>query len=394
MAKGVGGMWPDLSVIIPYYSNPQGLCDVLAALRRQDYPGRMEIIVADDGSPTPPQQEPALAGKVGDVVFLRQDDLGFRAAAARNLGADAASGEVLCFIDADTIPQPGYLMAVAHHVQQNRRAVVVGTRLTGPDHKEPQWLSEAWATTADLTRADSTSWRFVISAVLTCSVGFFRHIGGFDADFVGYGGEDWEFAWRAWNAGAQLVHEPRAIAHHPEEDFGNRYRNASEQTRVKNVETLALAQRITHPIARPAGVVFARADVAVIIPDAGFAEPGALEAVIASWLRIDARIYTSSVPDLFTADPRVVPGTCHDGAQGRGHGERIRVRLQGPWMLDDPAVFYRHATDRHFRLPDETVLTTARALALTSPQVATTGEWLGLERISGPQRLEGIFAGW
>ena len=387
-------MWPDLSVIIPYYDNPAGLREVLAALRRQDYPGRVEIIVADDGSPTPPEREPALATEVDEVIIVHQDDRGFRAAAARNLGAGAASGEVLCFIDADTIPQPGYFTAAVQHVQKNRRAVVVGTRLTGPDRLEPQWLREAWDATGDLARADSTSWRFVISAVLTCSAGFFRHIGGFDADFVGYGGEDWEFAWRAWNAGAQLVHEPRAIAHHPEEDFGNRYRNAAEQTRVKNVETLALAQRITHPIARPAGVVFARADVAVVIPDAGFAEPGALEVVIASWLRIDARIYTSSVPDLFAADPRVGPGAAHDGAQGHGHVERIRVRLQAPWLLEDPAVFYRRASDRHFLLPDGTVLTTSRALALTAPRLGTTGEWLGLEKAAGPQRLEGIFAGW
>mgnify|MGYP002651303593 CR=1 FL=1 len=41
-------MWPDVSVIIPYYDNPAGLRAVLAALRAQDYPARVEIIVADD----------------------------------------------------------------------------------------------------------------------------------------------------------------------------------------------------------------------------------------------------------------------------------------------------------------------------------------------------------
>ncbi|MCT1411360.1 glycosyltransferase family 2 protein [Corynebacterium sanguinis] len=377
-------MWPDVSVIIPYYDNPAGLRAVLAALRAQDYPARVEIIVADDGSPTPPEQEPSLVDALTDVITVRQDDLGFRAAAARNLGASAATGEVYAFLDGDTIPQPGYLTAAVAHVQRNRRAVVVGTRLTGPDLAEPSWLTKAWAATADLARADSTSWRFIISAVLTCSANFFHHIGGFDPGFVGYGGEDWEFGWRAWNAGAEFVHEPGALAHHPEADFGARHCDEAEEVRVKNAETLALAGRITHPIARPAGVVFDTADVAVVVPDCG--GPGALEVVISSWLRIDARVYTPVQPALFRNDPRV--------RTGRPAGERLRVTLASPWALADAEAFYRRATDRFFVLPDGTEVASARALSLTSPRTRTSGAWLGLSPVEGPQRLERIFAGW
>ena len=384
MGKAVGGMWPDVSVIIPYYDNPAGLRAVLAALRAQDYPARVEIIVADDGSPTPPEQEPSLVDALTDVITLRQDDLGFRAAAARNLGASVATGEVYAFLDGDTIPQPGYLTAAVAHVQRNRRAVVVGTRLTGPDLAEPGWLTQAWADTDDLARADSTSWRYIISAVLTCSANFFHHIGGFDAGFVGYGGEDWEFGWRAWNAGAEFVHEPGALAHHPEADFGARHCDEDEEVRVKNAETLALAGRITHPIARPAGVVFGTADVAVVVPD--FADPGALEVVISSWLRVDARVYAPARPALFRADPRV--------HTGRPAGERLRVTLASPWALADAEAFYRRATDRFFVLPDGTEVASARALSLTSPRTRTSGAWLGLSPVEGPQHLERIFAGW
>ncbi|QPK82877.1 glycosyltransferase [Corynebacterium qintianiae] len=377
-------MWPDVSVIIPYYDNPEGLREVLAAVRAQDYQGRVEIIIADDGSPTPASQEPSLADALSNVVLVRQDDLGFRAAAARNLGAAAATGEVFAFIDGDTVPQPGYLTAAVAHVQRNRRAVIVGKRLTGPGLTEPRWLTDAWAATGNMSRADSTSWRYVISAVLTCSANFFRHIGGFDADFVGYGGEDWEFGWRAWNAGAQLVHEPGAVAHHPEEDFGGRHRDVAEETRVKNIETLALARRITHPIARPAGVVFDMADVAIVVPE--FDQPGAAEAVIASWLRIDAHVYAPEKSALFASDPRVSTGP--PGA------ERIRVTLTEAWALADAEMFYRRATDRFFQLPDGTEVATARALALTSPRTRASGAWLGLAFLDDPQRLERVFAGW
>ena len=72
---------PMVSVIVAHYRQPEQLARTLHALRRQDHPrDRMEVIVADDGSPEVPT--------VPDGVRLvRQDDAGFRLAAVRNLGA-------------------------------------------------------------------------------------------------------------------------------------------------------------------------------------------------------------------------------------------------------------------------------------------------------------------
>ncbi|SDR75283.1 glycosyltransferase [Corynebacterium timonense] len=373
MAEGVGGVWPRVSVIIPHYNNHAMLARVVAAVRAQDYEGEVEIIVADDGSRTPPE--------IAGVTVLVQEDRGFRAAAARNLGASAATGEVVAFVDGDTLPEPGYLRAVVPHIRRNSRAVVVGSRLTGPERTEPEWLAQAWERTGHLSRADSTSWRFIISAALTCSADFFRLLGGFDASMVGYGGEDWEFGWRAWNAGAEFVHEPAAVAVHPEPDFGER---GGDVEAAKNAETVALAHRITHPIARPAGVTFASADVAVVVPDAAGA--GVVEAVIASWLRIDAHVYAASVPPLFSADRRV--------SVGAPRGERMCVELRQPWALASPETFYARATDSHLVCADGTRVLTARARALSAPAARTSGEQLGLSLLDAPQRLERLFADW
>lgn len=366
-------MWPDVSVIIPHYNNHGMLARVIAAVRAQDYEGTVEIVVADDGS----EQLPAPAG----VTVVAQEDRGFRAAAARNLGARAATGEVLAFLDGDTLPEPGYLRAVVPHIQRNRRALVVGSRLTGPEREEPGWLRQAWSRTEDLSCADSTSWRYIISAVLTCSAHFFRHVGGFDASLVGYGGEDWEFGWRAWNAGAQFVHEPAARAVHPEPDYGAR---GDDAWRVKNAESVALAHRITHPIARPRGVAFDAADVAVVAPS--FPDPGVSEAVIASWLLADAHVYVPDVPELFSSDARV--------SAGPPRGERTRVELRRPWALSEPETFSRRVTDRHLVCADGTRVVTARARALTQPAERTRGELLGLKLLDSPQRLERLFGGW
>lgn len=255
---------PRISVVVPHYEDQAGLDAVLAGLRAQRPAPPAEIVVADDGSATAP--------RVPDGVrVVRQEDRGFRAAAARNLGARAATGQILAFLDGDTVPEPGYLAAVARALAEQPHALVVGTRthvdeaVDPPrDLGEPQWLRDAWAATDHLRRHDDASFRFVISAVLSCRRETFERLGGFDPTMVGYGGEDWELGWQAVLAGCDLRHEPGARAVHRGADWGGRSAaDRAAAARQKNRESLRLAPRITHPIARPAGLVHAVPDILV-----------------------------------------------------------------------------------------------------------------------------------
>ena len=97
--------------MVPYFEAQHQLDLVLAGLAAQTHPAsRLEVVVADDGSSTPPD-----LGAAGPLTaqLVRQPDRGFRAAAARNLGASAASGDVLVFLDGDTVPEPAYLERLA-----------------------------------------------------------------------------------------------------------------------------------------------------------------------------------------------------------------------------------------------------------------------------------------
>ena len=407
----VRSAFPAVSVVIPYYNAPDQLLRVLTAVVNQDYPGPVQIIVADDGSTPPahedPQLQPTLHRLGATVVW--QPDQGFRAAAARNLGATGATGEVLAFFDGDTCPEPGFLRATVPHITANPRALVVGSRLTGPSAEEPEWLRHAWHHTDHLRAADDTSWRFIISAAMVCSRSFFTFLSGFDATLVRYGGEDWEFAWRAWNHGAQFVHEPAAIAIHPQDDFGLRFGDRDETIRRKNFETTALATRITHPMCRPQFGLFEVADIGVVLPKekapttaTAWQRPGVSETVIASWLQADVQVYMDGeVPALFAADPRVRQ---LDGSEGQGHAgkkrateapnSRIQVRLAEPLALENVQTFYAAVTDRMVQLPDGSDITTARGVALELAVQRTTPEQAGLRPVDGPQQLERLFAGW
>ncbi len=247
---------PRVSVVVVHFRQPQQLARTLDALTRQTHPAdRLEVIVVDDGSPTPPTVPPG-------VRLLVQEDRGFRAAAARNLGARHASGDVLCFLDADTTPEPAYVEQLSRLPALAPEAVTVARRrhaeLTdasgpieqlGPAHElpAPAWLADGYDQSADLLDADARSYRYVLSSVLACTRWFFAEVGGFDASFDAYGGEDWEFAHRAFSAGALLAHVPEAVAWHDGPDWAGR----PDARAGKNAEAVRLAAAI--PVAGSRG---------------------------------------------------------------------------------------------------------------------------------------------
>lgn len=301
---------PRVDVVVIHYRDPGRLALVLDALAAQTHPaGRLRVIVADDGSPDPPAVPEG-------VTLVRQEDRGFRAAAARNLGAAAGDGDVLVFLDGDTVPEPGFVAAISRLPSVAPEAVVVGrrryARLTGPGADpettlpDPQWLVDGYRDTRNLLDADDRAYRYVLSSVLACSRTFFEELGGFAGDMVGYGGEDWEFGWRAWQAGALLAHEPEAVAWHDGPDFGVRSTDdPAAALATKNAETLALAGRITEPGARPGGVVSARPDLAVTVTGADD-EAAVLLTASAVLAGADCALAVPGpVPALLAADPRV-----------------------------------------------------------------------------------------
>jgi GT2 family glycosyltransferase len=334
---------PRVSVIVTHFDQPEQLARTLLALHRQDHPAELlEIIVADDGSPT----EPIVPA---GVRLVRQDDRGFRAAAARNLGAAAATGDVLCFLDADTTPEPDYVRRLSRLPALLPEAVTVGRRrhadLTGLDAEvpvseagpsrelpEPAWLGEAYARSANLLHADDRSYRYVISAVVACSRAFFAEIGGFDESFSSYGGEDWEWAHRAWQAGAVLAHVPDAVAWHDGPDWAGR--SSEDRAREGNRQSLLLAQKIPVAGSRGRGLLPAEPDLVVHLP--AVLTPSA-EFVCVDSLLAAFPLATIVVPDTaggssVRTDPRV-----RVGAEGAGLDARVILRLDRALMIQDAA---------------------------------------------------------
>jgi GT2 family glycosyltransferase len=337
LLDGRPGRPATLAVVIPYFEQQSDLDRVLAALNAQDYPAHLiDVVIADDGSREPP--DPALSTLRCTVV--RQPDRGFRAAAARNLGAAATEAEVLCFLDADTVPEPGYLREISRLPSILPDALVVGRRRhadldgwTAADLEqwwgggrapavldEPRWLIDAYARTGDLAETADGAYRFVISSVMCCSRELFAYCGGFDESFAQYGGEDWEFAHRAVACGAVLHHARRAVAWHNGPDWAQRA--VPDRANEKNAEALTLARLITDPAARSHGLRYELPDVAVEI-DADLHGLGSLLTVMRGFLAHDTGVWlTGEHAETLCArahleDPRIRLGPVPDHVRRR-----------------------------------------------------------------------------
>ena len=95
-----------LSVVVPAHNEAATLPATLAALARQDYPGRYEVVVVDNAST---DDTAAVAARWGARV-VREPQLGV--CAARQAGTLAARGAVVVSTDADTVQPTGWLRRI------------------------------------------------------------------------------------------------------------------------------------------------------------------------------------------------------------------------------------------------------------------------------------------
>ena len=109
-----------ISVIIPHLNQPAYLERCLASLavgQRQPH----EIIVVDNGSTELPQ---AVCAAHPGVLLLSEPIPG--PGPARNAGIAASSGDVLAFIDADCLADPGWLAAAAREMADPAAQILGG----------------------------------------------------------------------------------------------------------------------------------------------------------------------------------------------------------------------------------------------------------------------------
>ena len=113
---------PSVSVIIPARNAEGTIAEALESVRAQDYPGRVEVIVAD-GSDTPAMRG-LLQGRYPWVRVVPNPHQVI--APGVNAALEAATGEVVARCDAHTILPPDYLRLAVATLEETRAANVGG----------------------------------------------------------------------------------------------------------------------------------------------------------------------------------------------------------------------------------------------------------------------------
>lgn len=108
----------DISVIVPAYNEEKRIRACLESIRAQRTRRSFELIVSDSDST---DRTAAIAGEYTDKVVVCRDR---GTARARNEGARLAVGDILVFIDSDTVLLPGYLDTV-YEVLRDRNVLAV-----------------------------------------------------------------------------------------------------------------------------------------------------------------------------------------------------------------------------------------------------------------------------
>ena len=188
--------WPRVSVVVCSRNGAATIRDCLTGIGRLDYPN-LETIVVDDGSTD------ATAAIVAefDVELIRTENHGL--SSARNTGIEAANGDIVAFLDDDSVPDPQWLRYMASALLREEHVGVGGPNIrpTGAST-----LSQAIACGPGGPMHVLLSDK-VAEHIPGCNMAFWKHaleaVGGFDPQFR-VAGDDVDICWRLQERGWTL----------------------------------------------------------------------------------------------------------------------------------------------------------------------------------------------
>lgn len=198
---------PKVSIIVCSYNGAQTLEACLRSLKKIDYPD-YEVIVVDDGSTDNTKE---ILAHHPWVNAIHQSNQGL--SVARNVGAAAATGEILAYTDSDCMADPDWLFYLVGTLLSGDYAGVGGPNISPP--------AENWHQ-ACVAAAPGGPNHVLLTDVIAehipgCNMAFHRwafdRIGGFDPEYR-KAGDDVDFCWRLQQENLVIAFSPAAIVWH------------------------------------------------------------------------------------------------------------------------------------------------------------------------------------
>ena len=202
---------PDVSVVVPCFAVGSELSDQIRALAAQQFPGRFEVVLSDNGGNDDLRSRAAALSSSTALDIRMVDATDVRGVShARNIGLRASRAPLVAICDADDEVSPQWLASLVEAAADH--ALVGGAIDTVRLNSE---VTRAWrpgpAQDALPRKLDHLPY------AMGCNLVVHREralaIGGWREDYVA-GGDDVDFAWRMQKAGASPGFAPAAVVHY------------------------------------------------------------------------------------------------------------------------------------------------------------------------------------
>ncbi|MDP8299341.1 MAG: glycosyltransferase [Candidatus Tantalella remota] len=211
----------DISVSIITYNRKDLLRDVIRSLEEQSYPkDKYELVIVDDGSTDGTQEvmEELIEGSFCNIRYLRQD-VNRGKSAVRNISVENAKGEIILFLEDDTIADPRLLEEhiKSHRSEPGEKIAVAGLEIVKEiSIRTPfgRYLKQSSKRFFDnvhdlIETGDKDMFKGFITFNLSIHRSFLMEEGMFDPAFK-YFCEDIELGYRLSKKGLKMKYNPDA----------------------------------------------------------------------------------------------------------------------------------------------------------------------------------------
>ncbi len=199
--------YPRVSVVVCAYNAERTMQACLASLEALDYPD-YEVIVVNDGS-----QDRTLEISEGFPFcrIISQPNKGL--SVARNVGAEAATGEIVAYTDSDCVADPDWLAYLVARMEDGALSACGGPNFPPPeDSLVPAAVAVSPGGPTHVLISDE-----VAEHIAGCNMAFRRDalmaLGGFDPIYRA-AGDDVDICWRFQDAGHTIGFSAAAVVWH------------------------------------------------------------------------------------------------------------------------------------------------------------------------------------
>ena len=198
--------WPRISVVVCSLNGEPTIKTCCGSLVSLEYPD-FEVIVVDDGSTDATAK---IAGEYG-FRLISTENRGL--SSARNTGTEAATGEIVAYLDDDAYPDPHWLTYLAASFLNSEYAGVGGPNTTPPGEGTiADCVANAPGNPVHVLLSDREA-----EHIPGCNMAFrkscLQAVGGFDPRFR-VAGDDADLCWRLHQRGWKLGFSPGAAVWH------------------------------------------------------------------------------------------------------------------------------------------------------------------------------------